>query len=105
MKSLLVKELPMLDDIDIAVRQTGDQSYGVHIPGTGAVCSRRSADVASGPSKGKEKVAPSRSASKGRSWPTSSNIETSSEEAAPLERKRRLVCSDGSLVDELLLPK
>jgi hypothetical protein len=57
----------MLDDIDIAVQQRGDQSRGVHIPGTGAVCSRRSDDVASGPDKGKEKAAPSGSASKARS--------------------------------------
>jgi hypothetical protein len=28
MRSLLLKELPMLDDIDIAPRQMGDQSHG-----------------------------------------------------------------------------
>jgi hypothetical protein len=68
-----------------------------------AVSSRRSADAASGPDKGKEKVALSGAASKARSLSLSSNTETSSEEIAPLERKRRLVCSDGSTVNRLPL--
>jgi hypothetical protein len=31
-RSLLLKEMPMLDGIDIVARQMGDQSHGVHIP-------------------------------------------------------------------------
>jgi hypothetical protein len=30
--SQLLKEMPMLDNIDITSRQMGDQSCGVHIP-------------------------------------------------------------------------
>jgi hypothetical protein len=86
----------------------------MRIPGTDAADSRRSADAALGPGKGKEKVAPSRSASKARSWSLSRGTETSSgdiatetlsEEIAPLERKRRLVHSDGSVVNGLPLPR
>jgi hypothetical protein len=102
---LPLKELPTLDDIDVIVRQMGDQSHGVHSPRMGAIDSRRGADVTSGPGKGKEKVAPYGSASKARSWLASSNIETSSEEAAPVERKMRLTHSDRSSVDGLPLPE
>jgi hypothetical protein len=103
MRSLLLKELPTLDDIDITVWQTGDQSCGVHILGMDAADSRRSADAASGPGKGKEKIAPFGSSSKVGSWSASSETETSSEEIAPLERKRRLDHSDRSTVSRLLL--
>jgi hypothetical protein len=82
----------------------GDQSRGVHIPGTDATGSWRSANATSGPDKGKEKVASSEAASKARSWSLSSDTKTSSEEIAPLERKSRLVHSDGSAVDGLPLP-
>jgi hypothetical protein len=87
---LLLKELPTLDYIDIAVRQTGDQSRDVHIAGTCAAGTWRTDDVASSLGKGKEKVVSFGSASKARSWTASSDTKTSSEEAAPLERKRRL---------------
>jgi hypothetical protein len=99
--SLLLKELTTLDDIDIVVRQTGDQFRGGHIPRMGAASSGRSADITSVLGKGKEKVAPSRSASTVRSWLASSDTETLSEEAAPLERRRGLDRTDGSSVDEL----
>jgi hypothetical protein len=66
-RSLLLKELPTLDNIDIAVRQTGDQSCDVHIVGIGATGSWRTDDVASSLGKGKEKVVSSGSASKARS--------------------------------------
>jgi hypothetical protein len=82
----------------------GNQSCGVHIPGMGAAGSRRSADTVLGPSKGKEKIASSGLASKLGSWLASSDNETSSKEIVPVERKRRLVRSDGSSVDGLLLP-
>jgi hypothetical protein len=73
----------------------------VHIPRTGAAGSGRSAHITSVPGKGKEKAAPSGSASKARSWLASSDTETLSEEAAPLERRRRLAQTDGSSVDGL----
>jgi hypothetical protein len=34
MQMMLLKELPMLDDIDIAAWQRGDESRGMQIPGT-----------------------------------------------------------------------
>jgi hypothetical protein len=103
MRSLLLKELPTLDDIDITVRQMGDQSRGVHIPRTGVAGSWRNADITLGPSKGKEKAAPSRSTSKVRSWSTPSDTEMSSEDTVPRVRRMSLVHSNGSSVDELPL--
>jgi hypothetical protein len=99
------KKLPTLDDIDITVWPMGDQSCGVHIPGSAAASSRRSGDVASGPDKGKEKAASFGFASKVSSWPASCDTETLSEEVAPLERERRLAHSDGSSVNGLPLPE
>jgi hypothetical protein len=97
-RSQLLKEMPTLVNIDITAHQMGDQSRGVHIPRTDAVGGRRSADTTSGFGKGKEKIASSGCASKVGSRSASSDAEVSSEEIAPLERKRRLVHSDGSMV-------
>jgi hypothetical protein len=83
-RSLLLKEMLTLDDIDIAARQTGDQSCGVHIPGTDTTDSRRSADTTSGSSKGKVKIASFGSASRVGSRSPSNDAEASSEEIAPL---------------------
>jgi hypothetical protein len=41
----LLKQMPTLDEIDIAVRQTRDMSYCVQIPGTDAADGRRTADT------------------------------------------------------------
>jgi hypothetical protein len=90
--------MPTLDDIDIATWQMGDQSHGVHIPGTDAADGRRSADTALSSGKGKGKIASSRSASKVGSQSPSSDAEALPKEIASLERKRRLVCGDGSIV-------
>jgi hypothetical protein len=95
----------MLDDIDITLQQMGDQSCGMHIPGTDVADNRRSAGATSGPGMGKEKIAPSGSASKVGSWSASKDLETSTEEIAPLGRKRRLVRSDGSVVLGQQAPK
>jgi hypothetical protein len=76
----------------------GDQSCGVHIPGMNVADGRRNADTTSSFGKEKEKIASSGSASKVSSWSASSDVEASPEEIAPLERKRRLVHSDGSAV-------
>jgi hypothetical protein len=81
----------------------GDQSHGVHIPRMDATNSWRSADTTSGSGKGKEKIVSSESASKVGSWSSSSDAKTLSKEIVPLERKRRLVCSDGSTVNKLPL--
>jgi hypothetical protein len=97
-KSQLLREMPTLDDIHITTRHTGNKSRGVHILGTDVASSRRSADAASGLDKRKEKVAPSESASKVRSQSPSSDVEVSSEEIVPLQRKKRLIHSDGSVV-------
>jgi hypothetical protein len=81
---LLLKEIPTLDDIDIIVRQRGDQSRGMHILGTDAAGSRRSATTAMGSGKGKERIASSGSPSKVGSLSPSSDAEVSSEEIVPL---------------------
>jgi hypothetical protein len=90
MRSMLFKEFPTLDDIDITPRQMSNQPCGVHIPRTDVANSRRSVDAASGPGKGKEKTM---------------DIETSYEEMTHLEWKKRQVHSDGSTVDGLPLPR
>jgi hypothetical protein len=97
-RSLLLKVMPMLDDIDIATRQRGDQSRGVHIPGMVVATDWRSANTAMSSGKGKEKIAPSGSASKVGSRSPSINVEALSKEINPLQRKRRLFPSDGSTV-------
>jgi hypothetical protein len=99
MLSLLLKAMPMLDDIDIVMRQRGDQSHGMHIPETDAAASRGSADTTTSLGKGKEKIAPSEPASKAYS-----NTETSSEDMAPLVRRMRQVRSNGSTTDAVSLP-
>jgi hypothetical protein len=83
-RSQLLREMPMLDDIDITAWQTGDQSCGVHIPRTDITGCRRSAETTSSFDKGKEKIVPSRPASKVGSWSPPSDGDASSEEIAPL---------------------
>jgi hypothetical protein len=83
-RSLLLKEMPTLDDVDITARQTGDQSCGVNIPGTDAAGGRRSADTTSRSSKGREKITPFGSASRVGSRSPSSDDEALSKEIAPL---------------------
>jgi hypothetical protein len=100
---LLLKELPPLDDIDIAPWQKGNHYHGVHILRMGVTGSRRSVDAALCPSKGTQKTAPSGPTSKVGSWSTPSDIETSSEETAAPQR-RRLVHCDGCTIDGLSLP-
>jgi hypothetical protein len=58
-RMLLLKQIPILDDIYIVARQRGDESCSVCIPGTDVVDGRRGADTTTGSGKGKEKVAPS----------------------------------------------
>jgi hypothetical protein len=98
MRSQLLKDMPTLDNIDITTQQMGDQSCGVHIPEMNVTDGRRNADTTSSFGKEKEKIASSGSASKVSSRSASSGVEASPKEIAPLERKRRLVHSDGSAV-------
>jgi hypothetical protein len=98
MRSLLLKEMPTLDDIDIAARQGGDQSHSKHIPRTDATGSPMGANTAAGSGKGKEKIAPSGSAPKVGSRSMPSDTEASSEETVPLQSRKRLLCSDGSTI-------
>jgi hypothetical protein len=71
----------------------------------GAAGSQRSDDVTSDPSKGKEKVVPYRPAPKVGTCTASSDAEMSYEDTIPLVRRMRLVHSDGSSVDGLLLSR
>jgi hypothetical protein len=75
----------------------------MHIPRMDVVSSWRSADAASGPDMGKEKVVPSGPAHKVGSRIASSDIKTSCEDIVPPVRRMRLVRSDGSSVDGLPL--
>jgi hypothetical protein len=88
MRSFLLKALPTLDDIDITRLQRGNESHGVQIPGMDATGGRCGTDTAMGSSKGKGKAAPS----------ISSDDEVSSNEDIHLQRQRRLLCSDKSMV-------
>jgi hypothetical protein len=54
-RSLLLKAIPMLDDIDITVRRRGDQSCGVHIPETDAATSRGVLTLPWSPAKGRRR--------------------------------------------------
>jgi hypothetical protein len=81
----------------------GNQFCGRHIPRMDVVSSWRSADAASGPNMGNEKVVLSRPAHKVGSRIASSDIKTSCEDIVPPVRRMRLVRSDGSSVDGLPL--
>jgi hypothetical protein len=94
----MLRELPTLYDINITVWQMSNQSCGVHIPRMDATGGRRCADTTSGSGKGKGKIALSGLASKVGSRSPSSDAKMSFEEIDPLERKRRLVHSDGFAV-------
>jgi hypothetical protein len=98
-RSLLLKVIPTLDDINIAAQESGDQSHGVHIFWMDDAINQGSAGTTTGPSKGKEKIALSESASK-----ASSNTEMSFEGMTPLVRRMRLACSNRSTTDRLPLP-
>jgi hypothetical protein len=57
-RSLQLKVLPILDNINIGTWQRGHESCGVQIPGMDATSGRRGTDTAMGSSKGKGNVAP-----------------------------------------------
>jgi hypothetical protein len=55
-RTLLLVAMPSMDDISIAPIQMGDQSRGVHNPGTGTAGGQGGAASALAPSKEKGKV-------------------------------------------------
>jgi hypothetical protein len=87
-RSLLLKALPKLEDIDIARLQRGDESHGVQIPGMDAANDRHGTHITTGSSKGKGKAMPY----------VGSGDEVLSVEDIPLQRRRRLLRSDGPVV-------
>jgi hypothetical protein len=100
-RSQLQKEMRTLDDIDIALWQMSDESRGVHIPGMDTAGGQRGADATSGSTKGKEQVPVTRSTVRVGSQSPPRDAAGSSASTAPPERKRRLFCSDGSIVGGL----
>jgi hypothetical protein len=81
----LLRELPTLDKISIAVRQNCNVSQGVKIPRV---------DVAGGP--GGPGTGPATSKGKGKAVTSvCSDDEVSSDDDHPLRRRRRLLHSDG----------
>jgi hypothetical protein len=99
-RSMLLKMMPTLDDINVTVWQVGDTSWGMRIPGTDAANNQGGADTSSDSNKGKGKVAASRSMPKEGSCSPSRDAEESSRQTAPPEKKRRLIRNDGSSVTE-----
>jgi hypothetical protein len=67
--------MPTSDDIDHAMRQRGDPSYGVRILGTDDASARRSTDTVPDSSMGKGKEVPSRPISRSSSRPLPSDAE------------------------------
>jgi hypothetical protein len=93
MRLLLLKGMPMLDDIDIARMWRGKESRGMQIPGMDAAGGRRGTNTITGSTKGKGKVAPS----------VGGDDEVSSDDGIPLQRRRRLLRSAGSMTSGPLL--
>jgi hypothetical protein len=81
----LVQELPTLDEIGIAARQKGDESQGVQIPGADVAYGSGAPSDSLDLGKGKGKAA----------TPVRSDDEVSSDDGHPLQRRRRLLHSDG----------
>jgi hypothetical protein len=80
-RSLLLKAMPTLNNIDIATRQRGTESRGAQILGIDATSGRRGTDTSAGSSKRKGKSAPS----------VGSGDEVSSNDDIPLQRWRSLL--------------
>jgi hypothetical protein len=99
-RSLLLKHMPTLDDIDVAMWQVGDMSQGMQIHDTDSTDGQGSTGASSSSSKGKGKTMPSGSASNADSRSPSSDVDASFEETTPLKRKRRLVRGDGGSISE-----
>jgi hypothetical protein len=57
-RSLLLKALSTLEDINIARLQRGDESHGVQIPGMDAADGQHGTHITTGSSKGKGKAMP-----------------------------------------------
>jgi hypothetical protein len=88
-RTRLLRELSMLDVIDIIAWQRGDESQGIQIPGADVADDQGS--VSTGPSSGKEK---------GKVIPQIVLNDTevlSEEDDIPLQRRMRQYCSSGPL--------
>jgi hypothetical protein len=100
-RSKLLKEMPTLDNMDVVVWQVGDASRGVQIPRMHDADGKRGVGSTLGSDKGKEKMAMSGSAPNAGSWSPPKDTRASTELAASLEKKRRLVHSNRSSISEL----
>jgi hypothetical protein len=94
--SLLLSEMPFLDDIDLVAQQVGDCSLSVRIPRTGDASARRSADNVSDSGKGKGVATPSRAISRPGSHSPHVDIKVSLEDDIPLQRRRKMSRGSGS---------
>jgi hypothetical protein len=87
---LLLVVMSSMDDVGIALVQSGDQSHGVQIPGTGVMGGQGGAVSNSTPSKGKGKVA----------RVVHSDEEVSSDDDVPLQRRMWALGSSRSVASE-----
>jgi hypothetical protein len=86
MRTRLLRELPTLDNIGIAVWQKGDESQDVQIPRTDTAGGQGGGDTTTAPSKGKGKAVRA----------ITNDNEVSSDDDAPLQRWLRSIRSTGS---------
>jgi hypothetical protein len=98
MRTRLLKELPMLEDIGITARQRGDESWGMQIPVTDIASGQSGVNTSLGSGKGKGKVASFGSTLKVSSWTVLSDTKVSADDDCPLQRRKRFYCSDRSTV-------
>jgi hypothetical protein len=82
-RTLLLVVMPSMDDVDIAPVQRGDQSCGVRIPGTGVAGGQGGAVSSPAPNKNKGMVVHA----------------IHSDDDVPLQRRRRVAGSSGSVTD------
>jgi hypothetical protein len=94
-RSVLLKEMPTLDDTDVTMRQVGDTSQGMHIHDMDAVGDQGGAGATSGSGKRKEKEVPTGPASKAFSQSPYKDSGGSSNRTASSKKKRRLIRSAG----------
>jgi hypothetical protein len=99
-RSTLLKEMPTLDDTDVTVRQVGDKSRGMQIHNTDATDSHGGSSATSGSDKGKEKEVPIGPAPKARPRTPPKDFGGSSNPTAPFKKKRRLIHSDKTSIEE-----
>jgi hypothetical protein len=87
-RSVLLKEMPTLDDKDVVVRQVGDMSWGVQVRGTDAADGQGGPSTTSGSGNGKEKEVSTGPSPKARSWSPSRDSRAPSKPITPSEKRR-----------------